>query len=159
MLREIRLRDIAFLVRLRKSESIQAQLMAPSFSTSVISALSWIYRSVNSKNRVFRVISVSRWRPAIGFLVVALPETSDQLPRVGIAIKPNQQGKGVGASALMEAIHLTKSMGFSKLTLFVRRDNPRARRLYKSLGFIPLSTEETLCFQGVVPSEKMEREL
>ncbi len=91
--------------------------------------------------------------------MVFLPETPDQLPQVGIAIKPNQQGKGVGAGAIIEAIRLTKSMGFSKLTLFVRRDNPRARKSYKSLGFVPLSSEETLCFEGVVPSEKMEREL
>ena len=152
-------RDIALLVELRTSEHIQAQLMAPQVSTSVIAALAWIYRSIASRRRVFRVISVSRWRPGIGFLVVFLPETSDNPPLIGLAIRADQQGKGVGAMAMNEAIQLSKNMGFETVRLSVRLDNPRARKLYESLGFTTVSRGAQTYFQGTCLSETMELNL
>lgn len=158
VLRRVQFRDLALLVRLRTSEDIQAQLIAPQFSTSIFSALAWIHRSVSSKRRVFRVISVSRWKTGIGFLVLFLPENPYDAPLVGLAIRPNHQG-GAGAIAMIEAIRLAKNMGFEAIRLSVRVDNLRARNLHESLGFRPVSRETRTYFQGSVPTETMELSL
>ena len=130
--------------------------MAPQFSDSIIAALVWIHRSVSSKRRVFRVISVSRWKTGIGFLVVFLPETPKSAPLVGLAIRPDQQGKGVGAMAMKEAVGLLKNMGFEAVRLSVRADNLRARKLYELLGFITVSRETKSYFRGLSRSVTME---
>lgn len=133
--------------------------MAPVFSNSVFSALKWIYRSVRSKNRWFRIIRARYWRPGIGFLVVFFPTKPGLKPLIGIALKPDHQGKGVGASAMIEAIKFLGEMGFKAVRLSVRLDNLRARRLYKSLGFIAVLRKSQPYFEGTCFAEVMELNL
>lgn len=87
------------------------------------------------------------------------PETPGHPPMVGIAITPDQQGKGFGAIAMVEAIQLLRNMGFSRIRLSVRLDNPRAKNLYESLGFTTVSRGTHTNFQGTYLSETMELHL
>ena len=61
--------------------------------------------------------------------------------------------------AMNEAIQLSKNMGFETVRLSVRLDNPRARKLYESLGFTTVSRGAQTYFQGTCLSETMELNL
>ncbi|UGQ48215.1 GNAT family N-acetyltransferase [Massilia endophytica] len=55
---------------------------------------------------------------------------------VDIALLPAARGRGHGA-ALLGALQAKARAAGAALALSVRRDNPAARRLYDSLGFVP----------------------
>jgi GNAT superfamily N-acetyltransferase len=58
-----------------------------------------------------------------------------------IAVLPDWRGRGI-ARALLDAITgLATSLGCCRLTLEVRSDNPRARRLYCDTGFTAASCD------------------
>lgn len=52
-----------------------------------------------------------------------------------VAITPEYQGRGIGSRLFKAAEEYAIENGCAKLTLEVRRDNPRARKLYKRLGY------------------------
>lgn len=54
---------------------------------------------------------------------------------VDIALLPEARGQGHG-SALLRALGQCARQAGAVLTLSVRRDNPRARKLYAALGFV-----------------------
>lgn len=56
-----------------------------------------------------------------------------------LAVLPQYRGKGIGRALLQEGINRGKNLGL-KITLAVDPDNPRAKRLYQSLGFQPDGT-------------------
>lgn len=57
-----------------------------------------------------------------------------------LAILPDWQGRGIGSEIVRHLVERARELG-SALTLQVHKANPRAARLYESLGFRP--TEET----------------
>lgn len=62
---------------------------------------------------------------------------------VGMYVKPEQQGMGVGKALLREVISTAKSIdGLEKLNLTVVKTNKKARRLYTALGFQSFGLEE-----------------
>lgn len=52
-----------------------------------------------------------------------------------LAVLPEHQGQGIGAALLVAAEERALARGCCKLTLEVREDNARARRLYARRGF------------------------
>ncbi len=53
-----------------------------------------------------------------------------------LAVLPECRGKGIGKSLMLEAISRGHALGLP-VTLVVDPANPRAQRLYASLGFVP----------------------
>ncbi len=52
-----------------------------------------------------------------------------------LAVLPDDRGRGVGRALLAGAEERARALGCCKLTLEVRRDNERARGLYRDFGF------------------------
>ena len=55
---------------------------------------------------------------------------------LGIGVHPDVQGRGVGRQLMVAAMQAARAAGVERLELGVRADNPRAIRLYESLGFV-----------------------
>lgn len=64
--------------------------------------------------------------------------TFDGLPLLNVhdlAVTASHQGRGIGRVLLQHAVDWSKERGFGRVTLEVRSDNERAKRLYHRLGF------------------------
>ena len=59
----------------------------------------------------------------------------DEAELITVCVAPTAQGEGVGASVLHAEIDRLKENGIKQVFLEVRKDNERAQKLYKSLGF------------------------
>ncbi len=57
---------------------------------------------------------------------------------LGMGIRPEHQGAGLGRALLEAALGWAQSNGISRVELFVRGDNLRAQQLYESVGFVPI---------------------
>ena len=60
---------------------------------------------------------------------------------LGMGVKANYRGHGIGKALMDATLQAAKAKGFKRVELTVRVDNPRAKRLYESFGFV----EEGLC--------------
>lgn len=58
----------------------------------------------------------------------------DQTPLLGMALLPENRGKGRGTALLKEMLKVLKESGYSAVSLSVDPNNP-ALRLYQNLGF------------------------
>ena len=89
-------------------------------------------------------------------LLVELDEKVVAIARIGIDpndgtsghlfslyVHPENSGRGIGRTLLLEAMKRLTEHGFQRRTLWVFRDNVTAQNLYKSIGFIPTGTEKT----------------
>jgi ribosomal-protein-alanine N-acetyltransferase len=54
---------------------------------------------------------------------------------VTLAVTPGRWGKGTGTALLMTLVDEAEKRGYEEVMLEVRKDNPRARRLYLRQGF------------------------
>lgn len=54
---------------------------------------------------------------------------------LGIDVKTEHWGKGVGSALMQEAVRVAKELGFRKMVLGVFEGNERAMRLYRKFGF------------------------
>jgi ribosomal-protein-alanine N-acetyltransferase len=54
---------------------------------------------------------------------------------LGISVRTEHWGKGVGSGLMQEAVRVAKELGFLKMVLSVFDGNERAVRLYKKFGF------------------------
>ncbi|NOX56752.1 MAG: GNAT family N-acetyltransferase [Planctomycetes bacterium] len=52
-----------------------------------------------------------------------------------LAVLPEHRGQGTGRRLLEQVIQKARELGCCKVTLEVREDNRRARRLYETMGF------------------------
>jgi GNAT superfamily N-acetyltransferase len=76
----------------------------------------------------------------VGFVVGGPSRDDDAQPGVtaeilAIYVTPDRWGAGVGAQLLQEALTMLRDQSFQEVTLWVLRDNVRARRFYASAGF------------------------
>ena len=60
----------------------------------------------------------------------------------GFVIDPSWQGRGLGRDALRRACQQLLAEGAGKIRLEVAVENDRALRLYTSIGFVPVATED-----------------
>lgn len=68
--------------------------------------------------------------PEIGAKVSDCPDLEN------IEVLASSRGQGVGTKLILEAEKICKEKGFTKVGLGVAVDNPDARKLYESLGYI-----------------------
>lgn len=78
----------------------------------------------------------------VGFVVGGRSRDEDALPEVtaeimAIYVTPDRWGAGVGAQLMQEALTVLRNQGFREVTLWVLRDNVRARHFYELAGFMP----------------------
>lgn len=52
-----------------------------------------------------------------------------------LAVRPDRQGQKIGTGLLMELVAIAMEAGYRDISLYVRADNSRARRLYHRTGF------------------------
>ena len=76
----------------------------------------------------------------VGFVMFGPSRDDDaDAGRVGeiyvIYLRPEQWGKGIGASLCAKALTGLRQLGFVEVTLWVLRDNRRAIRFYEAAGF------------------------
>ena len=70
----------------------------------------------------------------IGFSL--LSATSEEEAEFRIAIHPDWTGRGAGRDVTLATLNMGfRKLGLSKIHLIVRENNPRAARLYESIGF------------------------
>jgi GNAT superfamily N-acetyltransferase len=62
-------------------------------------------------------------------------------PEIGMAIKEQYRGKGLGTNLINHIVDKYAEMGLKQLSLNVNQLNP-AKRLYERCGFIPFSEQE-----------------
>ena len=113
------------------SESIAeclAKIHRESFSTSGKAFSSSFILSLIQNSRVVLV-----YRKQKGFCLLRLSDREAEI--ITIAIRPQFQGKGIGYSILLEAIHLIQKTECEKIFLEVDFTNAIAIRLYYKLGF------------------------
>lgn len=60
---------------------------------------------------------------------------SDDIPELGMAIKANYRGKGVGTALLKQLTEALKQKGVEQLSLSVDPQNTPAMKLYERFGF------------------------
>jgi ribosomal protein S18 acetylase RimI-like enzyme len=59
-----------------------------------------------------------------------------------LAVLPSHRGKGIGRRLLEEVERRARALGCCKITLEVREDNHRARRIYETVGFEPTALQQ-----------------
>ncbi|WP_391115829.1 GNAT family N-acetyltransferase [Psychrobacillus sp. L3] len=68
---------------------------------------------------------------------------NDNTPELGIAIKKEVRGKGLGTQLMYSIIEEAKNNSFNAISLSVDGDNTNAINLYRSLGFEEVRREGT----------------
>lgn len=63
----------------------------------------------------------------------------DDIPELAIAVESRAAGRGLGTALIKAAIDLAEQLGAPSISLAVDTANPRAERLYRHLGFVPVS--------------------
>ena len=66
-----------------------------------------------------------------------------------IYIHPDYWGKGFGRELMIASETLMKSLGFSKITLWVLKKNSRTRHFYKKAGYLCDGTEKQIEIGGL----------
>jgi ribosomal protein S18 acetylase RimI-like enzyme len=64
----------------------------------------------------------------------------EDVPELAIAVVASRRQEGIGRRLLVDLIDASVAQGFEAISLSVNEDNP-ARRLYESLGFVPVSKQ------------------
>lgn len=72
---------------------------------------------------------------AIGYLALSLLNDSDAVETRSIAVRPNDQSGGHGASMMTEAEEIARSHGRNKMVLVTSPDNNGAVKFYERLGY------------------------
>lgn len=82
-----------------------------------------------------------------------------QIARVGIAVRDDFQGQGIGSQLLSNLIDLAQINGVDKLFLDVYSNNQKAIHLYKKYGFELVRTKENRSHNKEDTAEIYEMEL
>ncbi len=99
----------------------------------------------------------------VGWIVASPADRDDDLDpsKVGeidaCYVATSFWGCGIGRELMSAALVALADAGYGDVTLWVLRDNVRARAFYESLGFRPDGHEKTHDFAGVVTSVRYRR--
>ncbi|MBR5309799.1 MAG: GNAT family N-acetyltransferase [Oscillospiraceae bacterium] len=82
-------------------------------------------------------VAVNRNGEAVGYMSMKASDSSvDGLPCLTLlGVKDTQRGKGIGQMLIAFYVGVMSGLGFKECALVVNDWNPRARKLYDSLGF------------------------
>lgn len=89
---------------------------------------------------------------ALGWISAARSRDDGALGSTGeiwaIYVDPRHWGKGVGRALINTAEEELRRLGFTDVTLWVFKDNERASRFYRSVGFIQDACEDRVIERG-----------
>lgn len=99
----------------------------------------------------------------IGYVTIGFPREDntapDTLELTALYLKRNYMGQGHGAYVMRRLFTSIKAAGYSRLTLWVLKENHHAVRFYQHLGFTDDGVEMTLPTQGAIFQTRMSRTL
>jgi ribosomal protein S18 acetylase RimI-like enzyme len=100
-----------------------------------------------------RVWVASRQGSIAGFAYTAPSRDADSDPErvaelVALYVSPRHWRQGAGRALLTTCLDDLGGRGYDAMTLWVLRDNRRARRFYRELGLLPDGTAEVRAFGG-----------
>jgi ribosomal protein S18 acetylase RimI-like enzyme len=72
----------------------------------------------------------------VGYAMLRGWDDGYSIPSFGVAVGEAHRGAGIGRSLLRYAIECARERGASTMMLKVHRNNPSARHLYESEGFV-----------------------
>ena len=91
---------------------------------------------LSRRRRGARCVVAKSGSEVVGYAWLNVLTTSEGRAEVEmLAVQPARRNQGIGSALLAELISVARSAGFRDLSLHVRRDNERARRLYQRAGF------------------------
>ncbi|MFE6965823.1 GNAT family N-acetyltransferase [Agromyces sp. NPDC057679] len=93
--------------------------------------------------------SDAAWPPLLGYAGLLAPSGGDQGDIQTIAVDPAARGIGLGRGLMHALITESRRRGIAQLFLEVRADNPIARALYESLGFVEIGVRRGYYRHGV----------
>ncbi len=93
--------------------------------------------------------SDAAWPPLLGYAGLLAPSGGDQGDIQTIAVDPAARGIGLGRGLMHALITESRRRGIAQLFLEVRADNPIARSLYESLGFVEIGVRPRYYRRGV----------
>ncbi len=99
--------------------------------------LSYIKTLMILANELF-IVALNDDGRVVGY-AVAVRREHNVCHLASIAVKKACWGKGIGRKLLNEIIHRCRNSGCNSIVLEVEYTNTRAQRLYRSLGFKPLT--------------------
>ena len=74
---------------------------------------------------------------AIGFTILSKDSATSRQAEFRIALNPDYLGQGFGKKLIRMALEKGfQELGLQRIYLIVRKNNPRARRLYENCGFL-----------------------
>lgn len=82
-------------------------------------------------------------RALLAFAILSKRADSDECYVAHIAVRPENQGRGVGKLLIGTAERVAREKGRERLTLYVAGDNGPARSLYLARGFRTVRTDES----------------
>jgi ribosomal protein S18 acetylase RimI-like enzyme len=83
--------------------------------------------------------------------VLAVEERADEIYLTEIKLLPSWQGRGIGSEIVRSLLDRSAAIG-KPVTLRVLKSNPRAARLYETLGFVPFRAIETHVYMRADPT-------
>ncbi|MCR1898862.1 GNAT family N-acetyltransferase [Irregularibacter muris] len=109
------------------------------------------------KNNYFQVIKENK---LFGFFVVEKASDSDDIVDMGLGIKPELTGKGLGQKFLLEILnYIYKNHSAKIIRLGVASFNHRAKKVYEKVGFRQTKIYEQATNGSVYEFIEMKKEL
>lgn len=71
------------------------------------------------------------------------PDNKSQLLMDGIVVKEGNRGRGIGKQLFMELEKFSNQSKMTSIKLDVIDENPKAKKLYESIGFVPTKYSKT----------------
>jgi ribosomal protein S18 acetylase RimI-like enzyme len=71
------------------------------------------------------------------------PDKKNQLLMDGIVVKEGERGRGIGKQLFIELEKFSKQSKITSIKLDVIDENPKAKKLYESIGFVPTKYSKT----------------
>lgn len=145
-LRSLRESDVQTLLEIRIDPEIQRNLLAPSYSASILEARKWLVRASAGVDRYFWVIDSCGI--AVGYLQAHGSSSRPNLLKFGIAIAPAYQNMGFGQTAIKILMEKMPE-NYEGLLLDVAVDNLRAQSVYEKIGFVEVGRSVITFFEGM----------
>jgi len=79
----------------------------------------------------------------LALLFFRKPDKKNQLLMVGIAVKEGNRGRGIAKELFTALEKFARDKKMSSIKLDVIDENPRAKKLYEGIGFVPIKYKKT----------------
>ncbi len=137
LIRQVRLSDAAELVAFKRQVSSESKflLTCPDEVEDLIDQRRMITIYLSDMRRIFLVAEYDKQIVGVITLSGSNRRRIMHKGELGISVKKQFWGKGIGTALMEECLKIAKQKGFKKIQLEVMSNNDRAIALYKKFGF------------------------